>query len=260
MTSTDMMQRIRSYWNDQLNNEIYLQGRTDIERGSREYFDLICQARYGYIYYFTDVMRYFGVPERGGEELLEVGCGMGTDLVRFARMGYQATGIDLADEHIALAKKCFAVYDVSGSLSTGNAEHLDFAPDRFARVYSYGVLHHTPDTAQAIAEIHRVLRPGGRAFLMLYHKHSLNNLVHALLSAPFENPKHSTKVASDAPVTRRFSKNDVRRMCRMFSEVTIKTEYVYGAGYGIVYKLTPTPLYRLLSRTVGWHLAIYLKK
>ncbi|MBI5014767.1 MAG: class I SAM-dependent methyltransferase [Deltaproteobacteria bacterium] len=259
MEKDEIYDRISAYWSDQLNNEIYLAGYPGVARGSREYFDIIRAARDKYLYYFDAVTAFLG-RDGSGRTLLEVGCGMGTDLLKFAELGYDVTGVDLAGEHIELARACFETYGRAAHLRLGNAEALDFEEAIFDRVYSFGVLHHTPNTEKALREVHRVLKPGGRAFVMLYHRDSLNNLVHALLRVSFENPKGSRAVAADAPVTQRFSRAEVRRMTRCFSSVRVDTEYLYGVGYGRLFDWTPAFLYRPLSKLIGWHLLVFLQK
>ncbi|MCM3902206.1 MAG: class I SAM-dependent methyltransferase [Pyrinomonadaceae bacterium] len=113
--------------------------------------------------------------------MLEVGCGLGTDGAQFAGAGADYTGVDLTDAAIELAQKRFELFNLPGNFQTADAENLDFADNSFDLVYSHGVLHHTPDTERAIREIHRVLRPGGRAVVMLYHRDSYNYRVNISL-------------------------------------------------------------------------------
>src|SRR5258708_17977201 len=115
-----------------------------------------------------------GFTEFAGARLLEVGCGMGTDLLQFARGGASVTGVDLTPLSIQISQQHFAVYGMRGDFAISDAEHLPFADESFDVVYSNGVLHHTPDTAGAVCEIHRVLKPGGLARVMLYYRHSAN--------------------------------------------------------------------------------------
>lgn len=192
-------------------------------------------------------------PQRN---LLEVGCGMGTDSLVLAQNGFHVTGIDLAPVHLDLAVELFRLFSAKGSFSRSNAEHLPFPNNTFGCVYSYGVLHHTPGTERAIQEIRRVLTPLGRAVIMLYHKWSLNNLAHWVLRKGFENVKNE----NDTPITYRFSKKEVRKMCSDFSSCNISTEYLYGPGWGRIYDITPKPIYLALSKLFGWHLIVYLVK
>lgn len=249
-----VFQNIADFWAFQLNNEIYLRDYPDVARGSKEYFEIILSARRRYIYYFQSMITYLrGGPSRN---FLEVGCGMGTDTLVFAREGFNVTGIDLTPAHLALAEKLFKLYDVTGTFIESNAEGLPFTENTFGSVYSFGVLHHTPDTEKAIKEIYRVLEPQGRAVIMLYHKWSLNNFAHWISRKGFENVKEG----DDSPITYRFSKGEVKKMCSNFSACNIQTKYLFGAGWGKVYNIVPKSIYLLLSKLIGWHLVIYLQK
>lgn len=110
------------------------------------------------------------------KEVLEIGCGGGGDGSLFAACGAHYTGVDLTEIAVGASRRCFEVLGLPGVFQVENAEELGFSDSSFDVVYSYGVLHHTPNPAKAINEIHRVLRPGGKAYLMLYNKHSINYL------------------------------------------------------------------------------------
>src|SRR6185503_19479033 len=114
-------------------------------------------------------------------KVLEIGCGLGTDGAQFAEAGADYTGVDLTEAAVDLARKRFEFFDLPGKFQTADAEDLPFPDQSFDLVYSHGVLHHTPETAKAIKEIHRVLRPGGRAVVMLYHRDSYNYRVNISL-------------------------------------------------------------------------------
>jgi SAM-dependent methyltransferase len=249
-----IFQDIAEFWTFQLNNEIYLRNYPNVIRGSREYFDIILEARRKFIYYFPTIMKYLKTGFM--PNLLEVGCGMGTDALIFAKEGFKVTGLDITPAHLVLAEKLFSLYNAQGTFVEGNAEDLSFPDNTFDCTYSFGVLHHTPDTRKAIQEIHRVLIPKGRAVIMLYHKWSLNNFVHWILRRGFENAREGP----DSPVTYRFSRQEVRKMCAAFTSCHIEIEYLFGAGWGKVYELIPRAIYFFLSRRMGWHLVLYLEK
>jgi len=103
-----------------------------------------------------------------GLDVLEVGIGLGLDFVRFARAGARAVGVDLTEAGVESAARLLALEGLDGRVLVADAEHLPFDDESFDVVYSWGVLHHTPDTRQAVAEVHRVLRPHGEARIMLY--------------------------------------------------------------------------------------------
>jgi len=109
-----------------------------------------------------------------GKEVLEIGGGMGTDLAQFAAAGSFVTDLDLSEGHLRLARENFRLRGLQGSFLHGDAESLPFPDSSFDVVYSNGVLHHIPDTQRVIEEIHRVLRPGGKAIIMVYALWSLH--------------------------------------------------------------------------------------
>ncbi len=122
------------------------------------------------------IKEFVPFPEMRCKEVLEIGCGGGLDGSLFAACGAHYTGIDLTELAVCASRRYFEVLGLPGVFQVANAEELGFRDSSFDVVYSYGVLHHTPNPAKAIHEIDRVLRPGGKAYLMLYNKHSINYL------------------------------------------------------------------------------------
>jgi SAM-dependent methyltransferase len=118
------------------------------------------------------IARYADFPMTRGQRVLEIGVGAGTDFVRFARAGADATGVDLTEHAIRLVRQRLDNEGLQAHLQQADAEALPFEDEAFDRVYSWGVLHHTPDTARAVREAVRVLAPGGRLCVMLYARHS----------------------------------------------------------------------------------------
>ena len=108
-------------------------------------------------------------------DVLEVGCGIATDGLRFARAGARYTGLDPSARALELAQRRFALEGREGTFVAGSAERLPFPDGSFDLAYSHGVIHHIERTAAAVAELHRVLRPGGTALVMVYHRDSLNH-------------------------------------------------------------------------------------
>lgn len=116
-----------------------------------------------------------------GCDVLEAGCGIATDGINFARAGARYVGVDLSTSALELAEKRFAIEGRPGRFVRGSVTELPFADDSFDLVYSCGVIHHVPDTRAAVAEFHRVLRPGGHAVVMVYHRDSLNYRVSIMI-------------------------------------------------------------------------------
>jgi SAM-dependent methyltransferase len=170
----NLKERVRAFWQANPCGVKF----ADAEPGSRRFYELVEAHRYAKEWHIPAAADFAGAR---GLKVLEIGCGLGTDGAQFAQAGADYTGVDLTEAAVALARKRFALFDLPGKFQTADAENLDFADESFDLVYSHGVLHHTPDTARAIREIHRVLRLGGRAVVMLYHRNSYNYRVNISL-------------------------------------------------------------------------------
>ncbi len=163
----NLKERVRAYWQANACGTKF----TTAETGTREFFERVEAHRYGSEWHIPGAA---GFADARGLRVLEIGCGLGTDGTGFARAGAIYTGVDLTDAAISLARRRFELENLPGEFRIADAERLDFADESFDIVYSHGVLHHTPDTPRAVREVHRVLRPGGRAVVMLYHRDSYN--------------------------------------------------------------------------------------
>lgn len=168
-----------------------------------------------------------------GKNVLEIGVGLGADHQRFAQAGAHLKGIDLTARAVAHTRRRLALFDLASSLSIGDAEKLDFPSNTFDVVYSWGVVHHSPNTPQAIAEVHRVLRPGGVARIMIYHKSSLVGYMlwvrYALLRLrPWMTLTEIYARFLESPGTKAYSLTQARRMFESFSGTQIRIWLTHG--------------------------------
>ena len=170
----NLKERVRDFWQANPCGVKF----ADAEPGTRRFYELLETHRYATEWHIPAAADFAGAR---GLKVLEIGCGLGTDGAQFAKAGADYTGVDLTDAAVELARRRFELFDLPGTFQTADAENLSFADDSFDLVYSHGVLHHTPDTAKAIREVHRVLRPGGRGIVMLYHRNSYNYRVNISL-------------------------------------------------------------------------------
>jgi SAM-dependent methyltransferase len=169
-----LKERVRQFWQANPCGTKF----ADAPQGSKRFYELVEQHRYEKEWHIPAAA---GFSQTKDLRVLEIGCGLGTDGAQFAQAGADYTGVDLTNAAVDLAQKRFELFDLQGTFQTADAEKLDFADNSFDLVYSHGVLHHTPDTAGAIREVHRVLKPGGRAIVMLYHRDSYNYRVNISL-------------------------------------------------------------------------------
>jgi len=257
MNKVATLEDVRAYWNEFVNDiEV-----TDLPVGSPEFFDALERYRYEKIDYLRD---YVGFSRYRGKKVLEIGCGVGIDLLQFARAGAEVSAVDLTPNAIQLATANLAREGYRGNLRVGNAEALDFPDGSFDVVYSHGVLHHTVDTQKSIHEVYRVLGAGGEAIIMLYNRYSWFNLA-ARLSGT--NIEHATK---DAPIIRRYSVGECRKMFSRFRQVEIQVDRFpkrtvkFDNLFAQLNNYLLVPFFELLpdriKRPLGWHIMIRATK
>ena len=238
------------------------------ELGTREFFDEV--ERYRYQEYAPWMPRLMEFEKFRGARLLEVGCGMGSDLLQFARGGARCIGVDLTPRSVQITRHRFKLYGADGSFMISDGEHLPFQSERFDVVYSNGVLHHTPDTAGAIREVHRVLRPGGVAKIMLYHRNSLNYWIEivlrrGVLGLEFLRGRSAEQIMSrviefsehDArPLVRVYSRRQTRELFGMFKDVRVDVEQLLRDELRFLSPLVSETMFGKLRKKIGWNVIV----
>jgi SAM-dependent methyltransferase len=245
----ELTESIRDYWNERIHD-------LEIARhpvGTRKFFEELDAYRFEKLDYLPGVVDFTGYR---GKKLIEIGCGVGLDLAYFAQGGANVTGVDLASVSVDLARKNFAFQKVTGNLQVMDGERLEFDNESFDVVYAHGVLQYTANIEKMIAEIRRVLKPGGEAILMVYNRYSWLNFMSKLFGVKLEH--------EDAPVLNRFSIRQFRKMLSGFSQVQIiperfpvRTRLHHGikaAVYNGVFVASFNLLPKRLVRPLGWHL------
>ena len=255
MSQQNLIERIAAYWDEHIHDLSI----TTYPVGSQEFFQQLDEYRYDKLNYLPRLIDFSSYK---GKNLLEVGCGAGIDLVRFARAGAIVTGLDLSKIAIELARKNIEQNGLSADLRVMNGERMQFADNTFDVVYAHGVLQYTADSAKMIAEIHRVLRPGGEAIMMVYNKYSWLNLMRNVTNVPLEH--------EDAPVLKKFSVSELKQLLRPFQEYRIiperfpvKTKLhsgwkarLFNNVFVGAFNLMPRPW----IRPFGWHLMAFVVK
>lgn len=158
---------VQNQWNNDACGSQYVK---EAGKNTLEWYLEAERYRYGsYAPWMAEVMEF---AKHRGKTVLEIGAGMGTDLSQFARNGAHCTDLDLSAGHLEHAKRNFALRGLEGRFVHGDGETLPFEDNEFDVVYSNGVIHHTPNTETVINEIYRVLKPGGKAIIMVYAENS----------------------------------------------------------------------------------------
>ncbi len=241
----------------------------EAERHTLEWFLEVEAYRYKeYAPWMHETMEF---AKHAGERVLEVGGGIGTDLAQFARHGAVVTDLDLSAGHLALARENFERRGLPGTFVLHDAETLPFDDGSFDLVYSNGVIHHTPNTRDVVREIYRVLKPGGRAIIMVYAENSLHywrNLVLAIglkegqfnhqsigdiMSAAVERSDN----ASARPLVKVYTKRRLRHLFEQFADIEIVQRQMVPAEAPRLLSRVPVSL---LGRMMGWNLVIKARK
>lgn len=225
-THDDQKASVQRFWDAASCGEVYASGSTDQERYASH-----AHARYSLEPYIADFARF---ASGNGLDVLEVGVGMGADHAEWARNCPRSlTGVDLTPRAINHTARRLAVLDLSSRLLVGDAENLPFADESFDLVYSWGVLHHSPNTAKAIREVHRVLRRSGHARIMIYHSRSI---VGALLWARYGllngHPGRSLESIYaehlESPGTKAYSVRQAETLFGLFESTCVTTQLSFG--------------------------------
>ncbi len=246
---------VRAYWDAQVDNWKI----ATFTSGTPEFFQQVERYRFEKLEYLADVVDFTGFS---GQQVLDVGCGLANDLSRFAAGGAEVTGVDIAPRAIQLAEANFAQRGLLGEFHVMDGERLDFPPESFDAVYCHTVLQFTPDPVRMIQGIHRVLKPGGLAILMMVNRRSWMNLLRHVMRVEVDH--------LDAPVYHRVTRAEFRQMLSVFRHVDVVPErfpvptrvhrglkaLLFNAGFVTVFNALP----RAWTRGSGHHLMAFCRK
>jgi SAM-dependent methyltransferase len=220
--------------------------------GTPAFFEQLERARYALEPFIPSFAEFDRWSER---DVLEVGFGLGTDFMRFARAGARLHGIDLTQAAVDAVGQRLALEGLAAHVGTGDAEALPFDDASFDLVYSWGVLHHTPDTESAIAEIRRVLRPEGQARIMLYSRRSwvaLGTWLRYGLAVGRPWQSFSTALANhmESPGTKAYTQGELDLLFADFGDVEFRR---YVTPYD---RRVGGPLATLAGPRFGWFVGV----
>jgi 2-polyprenyl-3-methyl-5-hydroxy-6-metoxy-1,4-benzoquinol methylase len=263
--------RVREYWNARPCNFRHSQAPV----GTRQYFDEVEARKYFVEYHIPGFAEF----ERWrGKKVLEIGCGIGTDTVNFARGGAQVTSVDLSEKSLELARTRASVFGLQDQIRffPGNAEELSsFVPvEPYDLIYSFGVIHHTPHPDVVLDQLRPYTRPGTTLKIMLYHRRSYKVAGILLSEGRGQFWKLQDLIAKNSeaqtgcPVTYTYTRREGRQLLESHGfrvrEVQVKHIFPYRIPDYVQYRYVkqpcfrwmPQPLFRALERRFGWHLLL----
>jgi 2-polyprenyl-3-methyl-5-hydroxy-6-metoxy-1,4-benzoquinol methylase len=263
--------RVRDYWNARPCNIRHSTSPV----GSKQYFDEVEARKYmvePHIPGFADFERW------RGKKVLEIGCGIGTDTINFARHGAKVTTVDLSEQSMELARKRAAVFGLSDEIRfcPGNAEQLStFVPvEKYDLIYSFGVIHHTPHPEAVLEQLRQYAGPGTTVKIMVYHRRSWK--VGAILATEGrgqfwklgELVAKNSEAQTGCPVTYTYTRAEGRELLEQhgFRVTKVEAEHIFPyripdyVKYRYVkewyFRWMPEGMFRAMERRLGWHLLL----
>jgi len=268
--------RVRDHWEKEVCGSRYARSRA----GQRVDLEAMARERYRLEPHIPNFADFNGA---NGKQVLEIGVGGGVDFSSWLKAGARATGIDLTEAGIQLTRRRISELgfpEDAYRLTTGDAEELAFGDESFDVVYSYGVLHHTPDTKKAFGEAGRVLKKGGDLKAMVYHAPSVTGwllwLRYCLLTGKwFKTPRQAIYEQMESHGTKAYTVPEMRLLLEElgFVEINVYAKLVFGdlllnqrsekyqsPIYRLIWALYPRWLIRMLGDKYGFFLFIEAKK
>jgi ubiquinone/menaquinone biosynthesis C-methylase UbiE len=270
---------IQRQWDNDPCGAVYAQKQP---AGTLQFFRAVREFRYDH--YGRWFKRVINFTQYHNQDVLEVGVGLGSDHFSLASQSNRMTALDLSKEHLRLTIQHLHLEKLSSHPVFGDAERMPFADESFDLVYSFGVLHHTPDIASSIAEIHRVLRPGGEALIALYNRDSwffwLQTILHnGLIKGGlwrkgrrqlFSEIEYRSDHRSAQPIVNVYTRGQLRRLFNMFGSVGISSCHVEASHFSILFFLARHFSEKILFNFqnmaerllgfAGWYLVVRARK
>ncbi|MBA2356005.1 MAG: class I SAM-dependent methyltransferase [Acidobacteria bacterium] len=245
---------VAAYWNARIHDL----EMTTHPVGTRAFFDDLDAYRFDKLHYLPRLVDFQGFA---GQSVLEIGCGIGTDLVRFARGGARVTGVDLSQTAIDLACTNMSLNGLTADLRVADGAALPFDRATFDVVYAHGVLQYAAEPARLVAEARRVLRPDGLAIFMVYNQVSWLQAMSRVMKVGLEH--------GDAPVLTLYSIAQFKALLAPFRDVRIEPERFpvasrlhkgwKGTLYNRLFVGTFNALPRAWVKRYGWHLMAFCR-
>ena len=230
------------------------------EIGTKEYFNEVENKKY---FVEPHIINFAKFDNWSGKQVLEIGCGIGTDAVNFARNGAIYTGIELSNESLVLAKKRFEIFKLTGTFLKGNAEELDnvLGNIKYDLIYSFGVLHHTPNLSLALKQIQNYCHKNSKVKIMVY---ASNSYKQKMINAGLDQPE----AQYGCPIANTYGEDEI---IKILKECGFKTTSIYQSHI-FPYKIEPyknhkyvkqpwfeamsKQIFDVLEKNFGWHLLV----
>lgn len=288
----ERLESVKSFWNSNPCGS-----RSSDDQNRSNYFKEVASKRYDAEFHIPEIAKFENFKDR---DVLEIGCGLGTDGLQFAKAGARYVGVDLTPAAVSLSKEHFSLFNINGIFFEVNAEKLPFPDNNFDHVYSFGVIHHSPDIEAIVREIYRVLKPNGTFCIMIYNKSSINYYLEIMffrkifkrllypafmpsfLSKCFGFSKdkleehrkilwNAKKISKEkwisintdgpnCPLARVYNKEEAFELFRKFEDIRSEVRFFDKSHWPLLRNLLPKSAVSWLGNRWGWHRMVYGKK
>jgi SAM-dependent methyltransferase len=246
---------VRAYWNEHIHDLAI----TSHPTGSPEFFRDLDDYHFDKLHHLLTLIPFDGLA---GRAVLDLGCGTGVDLVRFARGKARVVGVDLSEAAVRLAQQNVGHQHLQAALVVADGERLPFPDNDFDYVFAHGVVQYTANGRRLVDEVRRVLKPGGEAVFQGYNRISWLNALSKLMKVDLEH--------EGAPVLHKYSPEEFRRTVDGFSDVRLVYERfpvksrLHGGWKGLAFNTVFVGAFNALPRRwverYGWHLLAFCRK
>lgn len=249
---------VKNFWNRRPCNVKH----SEKPLASKEYFDEVEKKKF---FVEPHIKSFSEFNLWNGKKVLEIGCGLATAGINFARYGADYTGVELSKESLELAKKRFQVYECAGNFYEGNAENLsDFLPEeKYHLIYSWGVIHHTPHPEKVIQQVKKYLHKNGTFKMMLYASNSWKNY---MIASGLDQPE----AQYGCPIAYTYTEEEIQSLLGDdFVITSIERDHIfpyqiepYKQGEYIKqpwFESMPDEMFRILEKKLGWHILVTAK-
>ena len=247
-------------------------------KGTQEFFEKVLQKRFTEeCKWMFEIVQFERFKEK---KVLEIGCGAGYDAYQFCKHGAQYTGIDLTPDNPIITKKHLSYFGYHPEVLEMDAEELSFN-EHFDYIFSFGVLHHTPNIKKALKNIYIVLKDDGEAQIIVYNKYSIFYIITCIgynwllkgkfLTMSLKDLRSTIEVTTSTvkPLVNVYSKKELHRLCNQAGFQIIKTDIRKlvredlpgGTRFGAkLYKYIPESWLDYFATKFGWYLSVRMVK